>query len=213
MPDMTEPDVVLTDYGLAIECAIFAWLIATRQPRGRIRTWALVFFLSVGLGAIAGGTVHGFFLDPASTGQRALWPTALIALGVTALSMWMIAARLGCSPPVGRAIGWAAWLVFVAYTLIVCLGSQLFMVAVINYLLAGVFLIAVLWRIWRAHGSAARDGIAGLLLTFVGSIVQQSRVGIDPRYFNHNAVYHVIEAVALYLMFRMLRGVDKLSPQ
>jgi hypothetical protein len=136
-----------------------------------------------------------------------------VLLGVTALSIWNSAALIGCRPGAARAIGRAAWLVFGIYTLIVCLGSQLFVVAVVNYLLAGVVLMAVLWRIWGTHRqAAARDGIAGMFLTFVGSIVQQSHIGLDPRYFNHNALYHVIEAVALLLIFRMLRSVDKLSP-
>jgi hypothetical protein len=166
------------------------------------------------LGAAAGGSVHGFFLDPSSAVGGILWPVALVLLGVTALAIWMIAAHVGCDPGVARAIGLAAWLIFGVYALIICLGMQLFLVAVINYLLAGVFLMAVLWRIWRAHhASFARDGIIGMLLTFIGSIVQQGRLGIDPRYFNHNALYHAIEAVALFLIFRMLRGVDKLSPQ
>lgn len=50
-------------------------------PVGRCFT---VFFASIGLAAWAGGTVHGFFPDPAGPSQRGLWLVTLLAIGITA---------------------------------------------------------------------------------------------------------------------------------
>ncbi len=42
---MTEPDVTLTDYALAIECALFAWLLLSRAgPRVALRRRGGLFF-------------------------------------------------------------------------------------------------------------------------------------------------------------------------
>ena len=40
---------------------------------------------------------------------------------------------------------------------------------------------------------------------FVGSVVQFRRVAVHPVYFDHNALYHAIEAIALLFMFGAAR--------
>ncbi len=204
---MTEPDVALTDYGLAVECALFAWLIFTRNPRSPLRTWLVVFFLSLSAAALAGGTVHGFFLDPLSKGQQLLWPMTLLAIGVTALAAWMIGARIRFTGAIRRGIAIVAWVGFLAYCVVVLRGSRDFVVAIVNYLPASLFLLLVLWGLYRRTGArSALHGVTGLLLTFLASGIQQAGIVLHPRYFNHNALYHVIQAVALFLLYRMARG-------
>jgi hypothetical protein len=83
---MTEPDVALTDYGLAIECALFSYLLYRRGGQQPLRGWFVLFFASTGLAAFTGGTVHGFFLDVETKGYAILWPLTLVAIGITALS-------------------------------------------------------------------------------------------------------------------------------
>ena len=41
----------------------------------------------------------------------------------------------------------------------------------------------------------------GLTLNLVAGLQQQIGFGIHPVYFNHNALYHVLQAIALYLFF------------
>ena len=45
-------------------------------------------------------------------------------------------------------------------------------------------------------------GIVGIAATVVAAAVQQLRVAVHPRYFNHNALYHVTQAIALFLILR-----------
>jgi len=40
---------------------------------------------------------------------------------------------------------------------------------------------------------------------FAASALQQLHVGLHPRYFNHNALYHLIQGIALALLFNALR--------
>ncbi len=200
---MTEPDVTLTDYGLAIECAVFVVLLyrtATVQPR--LRAWFALFFSSIGVAALAGGTVHGFFLEPRTTGRSVLWPATMLALGAAALSTWAIGARIQFSLRVARLITLCATLVFAVYCALVLFVTQSFSLAIGHYV-PGVFFLLVVFAIAYRRTPAVPVSLAlmGLLLTLVDSSLQQSRVGLHPIYFNHNALYHLLEAVALYLIF------------
>jgi uncharacterized protein DUF6962 len=211
---MTEPDVTLTDYGLAAECALFAWLLGRRDAsdaRQRVR-WSL-FFVAGAVAAAAGGTVHGFFLDPASTGARLLWPVALLAVGGSALAAWAIGARL-LLPPTGavglEGVAVAAW---VAYAGAVLGGARTFAIALGAYLPATLFLfVAFALRYRRMREGALLAGMVGLVGTLVAAAVQHGRVAIHPVYFNHNALYHVIQAGALVLLLAAARRLARGYP-
>ena len=82
-----EPDVALTDYGLALECLLFAWLLSRRRAQNvALRRWFQLFFLALAAAAAAGGTLHGFLGDSSTVGYRALWKATLIAMGAVAFA-------------------------------------------------------------------------------------------------------------------------------
>ena len=202
---LTEPDVALTDYVLAIECAVFACLIYYKgEPGRRLRTWFGLFFGSIGLASFAGGTVHGFFLDQGTIGYAILWPATLITIGLTAFAVWAIGANLLFSPKIARRISAVAALEFVAYCLAVLLVTQEFWIAVGTYLPAVIFLLIVLLLLYRrTRDRDFRIGIMGLALTLLAAVIQQAGISLHPAYFNHNALYHVIQAAALFMIFRL----------
>jgi hypothetical protein len=210
---MTQPDVVLTDYGLALECLAFAGLLASTRHNSRFYAdWFIVFFLSTAVAAVAGGTVHGFFEAPASFGSRVLWPLTLIAIGVTALSGARIGAALHFDSVTARGIGRAAAALFLFYCLAVLFITSNFRVAVVAYLPVVLFLGWVFWQARRrTNRPAFMTGFAGICVVLVAAGVQQAKIGIHPRYFNHNAIYHVLQAVGLFLIFATARDVSKQS--
>ncbi len=200
---ITEPDVSLTDYGLAIECALFTYVLYQHgNSQEPLRTWFMLFFGSVGVAAMAGGTVHGFFRDESRRGHAILWRTTLIAIGVGALAGWAIGANILFSPGVARLLSIIAAVEFAVYCLAVLCISQTFMLAMMNYLPATGFLCCALAVGYARSGERELlVGLAGLILTFVAAGVQQRRIGLHPVHFNHNALYHVIQAAALFLIF------------
>lgn len=204
---LTEPDVTLTDYGLALECAALASLlyrVGTRRPG--LRCWFAVFFGSIGVAALAGGTVHGFFLDAGTVGQAILWPTSLLAVGFAALAAWSIGARMLFSPGVARGLSMAAAAEFAGYCAVVLVVARTFVVAVVNYVPAATFLFIAFAVVYaRERAGALLAAVAGLGLSFAAAGVQQGRLALHPVYFNHNALYHLIQAVALLLIFRGAR--------
>ena len=195
---MTEPDVALTDYALALECTVFAYLLHRKEHK--------VFFGSAAVASLAGGTVHGFFLDVQTLGNAVLWRITLIAIGVTAASAWAIGARVLFPAPAARRITIAAAAALGAYCVVTLFITQQFRAAVVFYLPAVVFLLVALSVAYaRARERGILVAVAGLGLMFIAAAVQQARIALHPTYFNHNALYHLIQAVALWLLFLGLR--------
>ena len=85
--------------------------------------------------------------------------------------------------------------------------TQEFWVAIADYLPAVLFLLAafgILSR--RGRGRGAALGGWGLGLTLVAAAIQQLEIPIHRLYFNHNALYHAVQALALGLLFLACRG-------
>lgn len=199
-----EPDVTLTDYGLAIMCAIFARVLLRQEvERSALRTWFAVFFTAVGVATLLGGTAHGFFPDITSVGYRALFSATLFSIGVAAAAAWLIGLVLRFPRDTVAAVAPALVVGMLAYIAVVLFVSQDFVVAILGYMPATVFLLIVLTMVYlEGRQREVLLGVFGVALTFVAAAVQQMGVGIHPSYFDHNALYHVIQAVALYMLFR-----------
>lgn len=207
---MSEPDVTLTDYALAVECAVFCVLVLRwRTPHLLLRRWWAVFFASVGLAALIGGTVHGFVTDDAGRAGQALWIATLLTLGVTSVAAWMIGSHLLST---GEWLRRAAVALFLVYTVVVLFVKREFVVAIAMYLPATVFMLVVLIIVYRrTPDRGLAIGIGGLTLTFVAAAVQQTAISIHPVYFNHNALYHVIQFAALWMLFVAARATQTLT--
>ena len=200
---MTELDVTLTDYALALEGILFLVLLQRGGARSwELRSWFSLFFASVSAAALCGGTVHGFFLDEQTLGHTILWPTTLLAIGVTSLSAWVIGAKLLFSRSVARRVLVVAALQFAVYSIVVLFRTDAFWVAILDNLPAVLFLIIALGLACRREKQRSLLLAAGgLALNLVAALLQQLGIGIHPVYFNHNALYHVLQAVALFLFF------------
>jgi hypothetical protein len=206
---LLEPDVALTDFALALECAGFAaWLYGRGPDDALLRPSFIAFFASLGLAALLGGVAHGFLPDPQSPVYRFIWNTTLLAIGVAALAGWSLGARLLLSEVAARRVMAAAGAVFAGYVALVLFVSQSFTVAIIHYLPAAAFLLAAFILSYvRRRDRFRLAGIVGLALSFAAAAVQQTETSLHPVYFNHNALYHLIQAFALLLVFWAARGL------
>ena len=207
--NLMEPDVALTDYGLTMECALFAFLLYKQGRRAHaLRFWFVTLFVALGVGAFLGGTEHGFIEDKTSGLQELVWSATLISIGVAAVAAWAIGARLLFSEQAVRWITRAALLVFAFYSVIVVVLIQDFWIAIVHYLPASAFLLAALLIDFRRSPSRHHaSGVTGLSLTFVAAAVQQTGFGLHPQYFNYNALYHLIQAFGFLLIYRCACGL------
>lgn len=200
---MNEPDVVLTDYAVALECAVLTGLLFRGVPARRdLRRLFAIFFVSAGIGALSGGTVHGYFPNERSAAGAALWRIALLALGVTTFAAWSIGGRLLFAGAAARRIPIAAGAAFAAYAGVILAVSHRFWIAIVNYAPSIVFLGAALIAAYRRKPERSTlAGLIGLALMIAAAVLQQLRIGIHPDYFNHNALFHLIQMTAFALFF------------
>ncbi len=206
---MTEPAVALSDYALALEAIIFAWMLQrARTPRTRLQAWFTVFFASAAVAALCGGTVHGFYHDAQNVGHAILWKATLLSTGVTALATWAIAAELLSSRRIKRMILAAAFAQLVIYSVIVVYYTDAFWIAIVLNLPAVLFLLFVVVVSYPRYRHPALLVIAfALVLTLCAALLQQLRVGLHRVYFDHNVVYHLLQAVVLYILFLGARSL------
>jgi hypothetical protein len=205
---MTQLDVSLTDYGLAAECLWLAYLMARLRVTAASSLPLLfaAFYLSIAIAAVAGGTVHGFFLDESSRGHSILWPFTLIGVGLTALLGVQIGTALHFSRPRAMFINRVAVAIFLAYCTRVLFFRRDFRVAILDYVPALVFLgVTFLLAYRRSNQPRLLIGFIGVCTMLFAAAAQQAKIGIHPVYFDHNALYHVLQGVALYMVFLAAR--------
>jgi len=211
MPRLHHPAVSLTDAALGFEAAFFALRLG-RRPKGTARARALGrsltgLFAATSVASSCGAVLHGLVPDRNSTANRVLWRVSLIAIGGAALSGWSIGARLRLPPSAASRVERVAAAEFAAYALLAASTTLPYRIAIANYLPAAVFLALALAaqaaRSDRRRG--ARIGLIALALTFVAAAVQAKSIALHPRYFDHNALYHAIQGVAIAMLFGSAR--------
>jgi hypothetical protein len=198
---LLEPDVSLTDLMLAGECGLFSALLwRSDAKQGSLRWWFVLFFSATGIAALLGAVAHGFIADPTDT--RILWVVIFGAIGIAAVASWAIGALLALPAALAKLIMTAIVVSFFVYLLVVIFVSQSFAVAVIYYVPAALFLLAgLIIAQMRGGYKSPMLAIAGILLSLFASYVQQAEIPLASLYLSHNALYHIVQAIALLLIF------------
>jgi hypothetical protein len=197
-----DPDVVFTDFGLALLGGYFAWRL--RRGPGAMLMGGLAS------AALWGAVFHGFF--PAATATRAglvVWLAVAISILIVAgvlLDMVLLSVRV--TPGARRAITTAYCVTFLAVVLFV---DESF--ATIVWLYGPVLLVALAAaavEAVRLRSKAWALIALGLAFSVLAALAQRLGLALHATYFDHNAVYHAIQAgalVALYAGF-VQRGSD-----
>jgi hypothetical protein len=209
---MLEPDVTLTDYALAVECAVFAALLfrraGARGDGGTVAYFGAVF-ACLSAASVLGGTYHGFFSGSRSPLADALWLLTLLSIGAAGCFIWL-AAAFQLTGQGRRVVGWVAAVQFLVFAIYVIAVSRNFLIASVNMVPPMVFLLAGYVRMYlQVGGKWARRGLIGLAIAFMGALLQSMKIGLHPDYFNHNAVYHVMQFAAFALIFASIPGIAR----
>ncbi|PCI21845.1 MAG: hypothetical protein COB62_02430 [Piscirickettsiaceae bacterium] len=205
---ITEPGVTLTDYGLAIECAVITYLLLQQRSHSTaLFRWFVVFFCVLGLSAFIGGTSHGFVNDESSPFYTLVWNLTLISLGAVAVSAYMISSILFAREHSNKRFSRYIVGAFIVYCGVIILVNNTLLIAITFYLPATAsMLAALLWTFYKRRQLFILSGAVGLLLTFIAAGIQQSGYSLHPLWFNHNVIYHVLMAIAIMLLFYTARG-------
>ena len=204
---LLEPDVTLTDFVLAIECAVFVLALTTTGHWDLpFQTAFIFFFAASSTASLSGGLVHGFYPNRDRGIGRFLWRTSLLTIGASAIAIWSIGTQLLFSPTVAEYITLGAVGIFLIYTYLLLTRVPPFLWAVIFYLPAVLFMLAAFAVAYSRSGEQAMlYGLAGAILTLAAAIVQRTKIKLHPQYFNHNAFYHLVQAIAFLMIFLAAR--------
>jgi hypothetical protein len=191
---------VFTDYGLAaVGLALALRLQARAEGQRSRRLWAACF-LGVALAAVTGGTSHGWAPRMDEAARITLWR---VTYGLVGLGNFSILAGAVVAATRGRAraallaalvLRFAVWFAFISM-------RPDFRYVVYDY--AGTLLGLLVFAGWLAR--TRRPGApwiaAGVAASLAGAVVQRSGLAPSPA-FNHNDLFHVVQALGLYLYFR-----------
>jgi len=187
---------------------VFAVLLWRQQPARTARRVAASIFACLCVSSVTGGSYHGFF--PGGTegpGGWAVWITTMLILGVAAGLAWIFFFLL-----LGRARGLrvvvaAVAAAFLIYAFVVVRVDHSFRVSAIASAPAvlAVLVLMLVRAVRDGHRNAALAS-AAIVLMLAAAVLQQLHVGLHPVWFNHNALYHLLEGIALAVLFVALRA-------
>jgi len=96
----TETMTMLTDYILAIQTSAYAWMLSrrvSRRPSRTVQLWIRGLCLAA-IGALAGGTAHGFRLFVSGPPLAVLWTITIGSLALTTVTLSWAAIRSARQP-------------------------------------------------------------------------------------------------------------------
>jgi hypothetical protein len=193
---INEPMTLATDYLLALVtggAGVLTLSLAGRQNSRRC--WA-VAFLALALGAALGGTYHGF-------GIELLWRPTVMAVGLAAAAMLAGSAFATTAGRVRSALlGLAAGKLLLFWACVWRDDRFIWVVADTGIAFVLVGLLHALR--FRQAGSPAI--VTGVALSIAAGLVQASGIDLHPQ-FNHNDLYHVVQAVAIVAYYRGVRAL------
>ena len=209
-----DPDVAGTDAALAVLAAYLGWRLWRKAAgRGLQRTGAILL-AALASAAGWGAIFHGFFPGGTSTvpGSLAWKPVALSIVVAAAtmldLGLGLLLPRLAVRLRRSVVVAYAA--VFAAVVLVL---DDSFTSIVRFYVPTLILLLlAAGWQAGRSHSLGWRLILTGLLLSAGAAGLQQTRVALHPVYFNHNAVYHLVQTIAVIFLYLGWRRAPDQAP-
>ena len=199
---ISEPMTTVTDYLVtAVAWWLGAKLIARQECGGRpAQLWG-IGFLWVGLGALLGGTSHGFATYLGDPAYIAIWKATVYSIGLSA--SFAVAGSIASAPfrhPPGRLLHLLNIVAFAIYGAWMINHSG-FIFVILHYVPA-MIAVALLHAIAYMKDRAPHAPwiILGVVVTLLGAIIQRSGFSLH-RHFNHNDLYHLVQVGSLVLFY------------
>jgi hypothetical protein len=210
MMQIHEPMTMATDYLLAL-CAIWwGWRLVisgARDGETVRKVWGS-FLFATALAAITGGTYHGFSAHLSPLLLAILWKTTVMAIGVASFLVLVsiaLARFHGFARKLVITIGAVKLLFYLAWMSV----HDEFVWVILDYAPTMLFILVVeTWHAAVRRQPSSRWIAGGIVVSFIAAGIQASGFTLH-RHFNHNDLYHVVQIVALYLLYRgglQLRG-------
>jgi hypothetical protein len=188
---LSEPMTLATDYLLGGVTAWLCFVLFKHRQAQRARLWWGVAFAALALGALLGGTWHGFVQS------EPLWVATLVVVGVASCAMVVGSVLATLRGAVRNVALWLAGGKLLSYLASLWERTD-FIVVIIDTGIA--FAVVAALHLWRFNGWI----VAGVAVSVAAALVQASGFAVH-RHFNHNDLYHVIQIAAMVLFYRGAR--------
>jgi hypothetical protein len=192
-----EPTISWTDFILSVESLLFFFLLITQKPLSYLLGLQAAIFFMTAFASCMGGISHGFFRIEAGRAYGIVWKATLLSLILNGALILLCAWYFSPFNSVDRNL---QFLLAALYTLaglfLVLFKRDDFFVALLFYVPPAIALFLALLP------SGERYGLWGLGLTFVAGWVQWRKIAWDQRFLDHNTLYHCLQAVSLYFLYR-----------
>jgi hypothetical protein len=173
---------------LATDCllCIVAAIFAVRLWRVN-RMWALAFVFT-SAASLFGGTYHGFGPVLAPIAVLVLWKATVFAIALASFFLLVGSGRLLTIIGIVKLVVFVTWMIT----------HNDFKFVIVDYGVT-LLLIGIAQLVHRERSTKwVLDSIA---VSVIAALVQRSGFDLH-RHFNHNDLYHVIQLVALWLLYR-----------
>jgi hypothetical protein len=177
-----EPMTLATDYLLTIAAAVFSIRLWRTN-----RNWALAFLFTAA-GSFLGGTYHGFFPVMDLWASIVLWKMTVFSIGLASFFLVIGTSRELLLLALVKLIIYMSWMTMH--------GGFIWVIADYGIALLIVGIVLLLRR-----GPSTPWVIGSIGVSVIGALVQMSRFSLH-EHFNFNDLYHVIQLVALWLLYR-----------
>ncbi|MCK5330151.1 MAG: hypothetical protein KAK01_01995 [Candidatus Marinimicrobia bacterium] len=198
-----EPMTVITDLILAGMTAWFAWeLGAWYWERLMNVHWHFSrAFWMLTLGALLAAISHGIGPHLSPGLKDAIWKLTTISIGFASFFLLMSSFHHVFPYDSVRLLRWIPVILLAGYLVIIWRDPR-FINVIRFYAPTMIFvLLVMIYSYFANNGSGSGWLIAGILVSFAAAGVQMSGFTLH-KHFNHNDIYHVIQMVGMYLLYR-----------
>ncbi len=198
----TEPMTLLTDYLLgfiSLYLSVLLWRQGSREKQTSIKLWGATLGI-LAVTSFLGGAYHGFqeFLGSAAP---LLWKVTLYGMGTISFLMLCTLSFSMCrgfSRKVLFMICAVKWVLFIFWVS----SHDEFRFAVYDYGSAMMLLLVVYgFSFLKGRGRESGWMVSGIIVSFTAAAIQQSSLTIGAN-INHNDIYHIVQIVAVYLLYK-----------
>lgn len=198
-----EPMTVVTDLILAGMTAYFAWeLSAWYWERFMNIHWHFTrLFWMLSLGALLGAVSHGIGPHLSPELRAIIWRLTTVSIGVASFFILMATLHHIFPFEAVRYLRWIAVVLLLGYLVLIWRDDR-FINVIRFYAPTMIFMLAVMiYSYFTASAIGSGWMIIGILISFAAAGVQMSGFSLH-KHFNYNDIYHVIQMVGMYFIYR-----------
>ena len=158
------------------------------------------YFYMIAFTALAGAIYHSIFPEYEIV-RDFIWKLTMLGMGFSIYTMLMGTLYYILPFETVQTVKWGVTAIIFAFTIWIYFDSD-FMNAIKLYLPSALFVIAVMLYGWLGKGDTGALWImCGFLITLGGAYFVVIKFGFH-QHFNHNDIFHVIQIVGMYIIYR-----------